>query len=353
MRRFAAIAAVAALTMVVWPRILFAGGNAEVETTTQPEAEPAMESAVTEEPAGPAAPAILEHWVETGNPNAWKIEVVDDVYSLVDAQGTVVPIREYEHIVVTSAGAVEIIYMLGGQDRIAAIGTSRGGIWPEEETSQLPNVGGLARPNFEQMVAFEPDLVIGNGMNAEVISDLNGLRIPSIIHSTDTIAEIMNAVLVLGAFTGAEQAAIDMVSERYAALERVRSALADDPLDLKGAFVYSLDPIQGFREDSLPGEILSILGVTNIAAGLATERPILSPEYILEQNPDFILGAMSIRTEDQILNADSVIRQTRAGIEGNIVIVPSEMILRPTPRVIDALTMLHEDLSAFEHAQEE
>ena len=139
-----------------------------------------------------------------------------------------------------------------------------------------------------------------------------------------------------------------MVTERYATLERVRAELADDPLNLKGAFVYAIEPLMAFREDSLPGEVLSILGATNIAEGLTTERPILNSEYILEQNPDFLLGAMRIRSEDDILNADSVIRQTRAGTEGNIIIVPSELILRPTPRVIDGLTMLHEDLAAFE-----
>lgn len=341
MRRFFIGMAVVVMVTILTPAILLAGGNAEGDASAHPapEVEP--------------APVFLEHWVDTGNPNAWKIETVDGVYSLIDAQGTAVPIREYQNIVVTSAGAVEIIYMLGGEDRIAAIGTSRGGIWPEEETSQLPNVGSLARPSFEQMVAFEPDLVVGNGMNTEVAVDLNGLEIPTIIHSTDTITEIMNAVLVLGALTGNDDVAIEMVSERYATLESVRSALAANPLDLKGAFVYSLEPMQGFREDSLPGEILSILGVTNIAAGLATERPILSPEYILEQNPDFIIGAMSIRTPDQILTADSVIKQTRAGIEGNIFIVPSELILRPTPRVIDGLTMLYEDLKAFERTNEE
>jgi ABC-type hemin transport system substrate-binding protein len=54
---------------------------------------------------------------------------------------------------------------------------------------------------------------------------------------------------------------------------------------------------------------------------------------------------MSIQNEDQLLNADAVVANTRAGKEKNVWIVPSEMILRPTPRVIDALTFLHGELS--------
>jgi iron complex transport system substrate-binding protein len=182
-------------------------------------------------------------------------------------------------------------------------------------------------------------------MNDELAADLNRMDIPTIIHSTDTIAQILDAVYIMGVLTGTTEAAGSLVEEKTIEINRVKAELAQKPLHLKGAFVYSLDPILGFTEDSLPGQILSLLGVDNIAAGLKTERPILTPEYLLAENPDFLLGAMSISSEDQILSADSMILKTRAGMEQNIWIVPSEMILRPTPRVVEALTMLHEDLS--------
>lgn len=298
-------------------------------------------------PASPGASLpILEHWQDMGdNPDAWKIVSEDDGWTLVDGIGTAVPLKKYEKIVITSAGAVEICYMIGGESSIAAIGTSSAGIWPEDLTAALPSVGGLSRPSFEKILSFEPDLVIANGMNTELVTSLNKKGIPAIIHGTDTIAEIMNAVLVLGALTGTEDSAIALVAERNAALEQVRASLADKPLGLKGAFVYSVEPMMAFTDESLPGQILTILGVENLASGLKTDKPILSPEYLLAENPDFLLGAMSIENESQILHADAVVASTRAGKEHNIWIVPSYMILRPTPRVIDALQLLHEKLT--------
>ncbi|MFW5783176.1 MAG: ABC transporter substrate-binding protein [Spirochaetota bacterium] len=326
------------LALVLVPGRLVATGTSEDEAN----------ASQTQTQVASVPPSIAENWTETGGDAAWTVEVRDGDFVLVDGLGTAVPMTDYEKVVITSAGAVEILYELGAEERIAAIGTSRSGIWPEEQTAQLPSVGGLSRPSFEQIVAFEPDLVIANGMNTEIATDLNELGIATIIHSTETIAEILNAVLILGVLTGTTDRANAIVAERRETLATVRSALAEQPLDLKGAFVYSVDPIMGFREDSLPGEILSILGVRNIAAGLTTEQPILSAEYILEQDPDFLLGAMSIRTPDQILNADSAVMQTRAGRENNIFIVPSQWLLRPTPRVIDALELLHEELSAYD-----
>ena len=292
-----------------------------------------------------ASSPILEYLQDVENPEAWKFFDRSGILFLEDGNKTTVPLKQYEKIVITSAGAVEILYMIGGESRIAAIGTSRSGIWPEDKTAELPSVGGLSRPNLEAILSFEPDLFIANGMNTELVSDLNGRGIPSIIHSTDTITEIMNAVLILGVLTGREDSAIALVSERNAVLDEIRMELAKNPLGIKGAFLYSIEPIQAFTDDSLPGQILDILGVTNIASGLTTKRPILTSEYLLVENPDFLLGAMSIENEDQIMTADSVVSKTRAGAEKNIWIVPSHMILRPTPRIIDALSLLHERLS--------
>ncbi len=297
-------------------------------------------------PASPVASlSILEHWQDVvAIPTAWEILFENDGWKLFDGSGTTVPLKKYERIVITSAGAVEITYMIGGEPKIAAIGTSSAGIWPEEHTVALPSVGGLSRPSFEKILSFEPDLVIANGMNTELVTSLNKLGISSIIHGTDTIAEIMNAVLVMGVLTGTEDSAIALVSEYSTTLEQVRASLADKPLGLKGAFMYSVEPMMAFTDESLPGQILTILGVKNLASGLKTDKPILSTEYLLAENPDFLLGAMSIQNENQILTADAAILHTRAGKENNIWIVPSHMILRPTPRIIDALTLLHEKL---------
>jgi iron complex transport system substrate-binding protein len=116
---------------------------------------------------------------------------------------------------------------------------------------------------------------------------------------------------------------------------------------LKGAFLYSASPIMAFTENSLPGEILSILGLVNIAEGLNAAQPILSPEYILSMDPDFLFGSMAITTPEDILSADSVILRTRAGRERNISLVPSSLFLRTSPRIVDSLLEMYGELEAF------
>ncbi len=318
-------------TILLMNLTLFAGGATE---DTAPAAAPVL-------PEG----HILNLWEGSRDQGNWKITIEQDgTITLADNMDTHLPLTRKGRIVITSGGAIETFYMLNAEDIIAAIGTSSGGIWPEEKTAQLETVGNLARPSFEKILAAEPDLVLLNGMNTELYSQLSALGIPVILHNPGSIREIINSILVIGILTDREKQARELVQERRETLKRIQQDLNASPLELKGAFVYALEPVQAFSAQSLPGEILKTLGVINIAENTTGERPILTTEYILQQNPDFIFGAMSINTTEDILNADAAILKTRAGREKNIFIVPSQLILRPSPRIIDALSSLQQQL---------
>jgi iron complex transport system substrate-binding protein len=285
-------------------------------------------------------------------PLYWTLVTEGGAEYIRDKNGFTVPLRPYGRIVLISPGAVETFYLIGAEDRIAAISASRDPVWPEEKTVLLPSIGNVARPNLEAIIALEPDLIIGNAMSVSLAGDLNSRGYAVLIHGADSIAGIFNDTRIMGRLTGREDAAERLIREKEGRLEDLRRGLAERPLTyggapLKGAFLYSVSPIMAFTEASLPGEILSILGLVNIAAGLNAAQPILSPEYILTRDPDFLFGSMAITKPEDILAADSVILQTRAGREGNIRFVPSSLFLRTSPRIVDALLEMYGELEIF------
>ncbi|MDR2305314.1 MAG: ABC transporter substrate-binding protein [Treponema sp.] len=286
---------------------------------------------------GPAAESVLS-WTVTGE--GGKAYVADTL-------GNRIPLEQYRRMVVISPGAVETLYLIGGEDAIAGIASGREALWPEEKTVLLPSVGNTARPNLESIIALEPDLVIGNAMTAALIQDLGGRGYRGIVHQADSIEDIFNGTLILGRLSGRADAAEKLNVEKRARLGELQEELRARPLKLKGAFLYSSGPIMAFTEASLPGEILSALGVENIAAGLDAAQPILSPEYILSQDPDFLFGAMAITKPADILAADSRIAETRAGKEMNISIVPSSLFLRPSPRLLERIPELYGTLRQY------
>jgi iron complex transport system substrate-binding protein len=285
--------------------------------------------------------------VSGGTAPYWRTVEENNFSYIVDGAGNRAPLATYRRIILTSPGAVEVLYMIGAESSIAAVSSGRDPIWPEEKTALLPSVGNTARPSLEAVVALEPDLVIGNAMNAALMADLSSRGYTVLIHNADSFADIFTSAVLLGRLTGKEAEARSLVAEKEARLDALKAELRNNPLNLKGAFLYSASPVMAFSSQSLAGEILSILGVKNIAADLNAAQPILSPEYILAENPDFLFGAMSITKPEDILAADSVIAKTRAGREKNISIVPSSFFLRTSPRIVDGLLDLYAEIKKY------
>jgi iron complex transport system substrate-binding protein len=277
----------------------------------------------------------------------WQVVTKGEGGFIADREGNTIPLTRYRRIVLFSPGAIETLYLIGAEDSIVAVPSVRGYIWPEEKTKLLPVIGSTSRPNEELIIAFEPDLIIGNTMTAAVIADFNRRGYPAIVHGSYFMEDIFNSALLMGRFTGREAEAQALVAEKRARLAAIRSDLQERPLNLHGAFIYTADPIMAFTDKTLAGEILTILGAVNIAEGLSAVQPILSPEFILDRNPDFLFGALSFTSPEDVLAADPVIAQTRAGKEKNISIIPSSLFLRPSPRLVENLGELYEEVKRF------
>ena len=265
--------------------------------------------------------------------------------NIVDQMGNKISLKKYERVIVIDSAVVEIIYLIGGEENIVAIAnTMNGDIWPMEKTNKLSTVGTITKPSIEQILSYEPDLIILNPMIAGFENLLQERKIPYIINNGNNFKEILNNVEIYGKLMGKEDEA-DRITEEYREkLKILREKLKKNPLNFKGAFLFSTSPMMAFNSKSLPGQVFNLLGIENIADNLPGGRPILSPEYVISQNPDILLGAMSIKKKEDILNSNPFIMKTTAGKKGNIAIVESSKILRPTPRIIDVVEELYEEL---------
>ena len=70
----------------------------------------------------------------------------------------------------------------------------------------------------------------------------------------------------------------------------------------------------------------------------------MTPEYILKENPDFLLGGMGIKTSEEILNANPQIKETNAAKNKSIIIVNSSVLLRGSPRIVDETVKLYDEI---------
>lgn len=260
-----------------------------------------------------------------------------------DSSGNSIEIKNYKRIVVADPAVVETIYMLKAQDKIVGITTSaRIKIWPEEKTAKLNSVGNIAKPSFEKIIELQPDLVIINKMSSGVSASLKKIGIPILVDDvSENVENILKSIKIFGKLLGKEKEADLLYNKSLLKLKNIKKLKGRK---VKGLVLYSASPMMAFNGKSLPGQVLDIIGVKNIAKNLSGSRPIISSEYLLEENPDIIMGAMSFKSKNQILNSNPIILKTKSGINGNIFIVDSSKILRGSPRIFDTINNLYEEV---------
>lgn len=268
-----------------------------------------------------------------------------------DLNGNTIPLKSYKKIVVADPAVVETFYMIGSEKNIVAISTSaKTKIFPYDKTSSLESVGNVAKLNLEKIVSYAPDLVILNPMSTNILPNLNRLNIPVIVNNPTNIEEILSNVLIYGELTGNSKNAKVLYDELTTKLHNLKTELKNNPLNLSGVILYSTSPMMAFNKTSLPGQIFNLLGVKNIADFTVGNKPILSAEYLLQSNPDFIAGAMNITTKD-IINSNPIVSKTTAGKNNNLFILDSQQILRSSPRIIYSIEDLYSYLKNLKVSQ--
>lgn len=253
--------------------------------------------------------------------------------------------KDYKRIVVLDPAAVEIMYMIGGEKDIVAIAHSQSTpIYPEDKTKNLPSVGNLMKPSLEQIVAAKPDLVIVGSFHDSITESLTKHKINFIKLQAKDIKDMLDNVTLLGKITSKEKEAKALFDKSQMRLNTLKDKLKKKPLNLKGTFVYNVTPLMVFGKGSVQNEIMNLLGVKDLAQSLVGEQPIISPEYALSQNPDFLIGIMGIKSKEDLLRANEFLLKTKAGKNGNIHIIKTNKLLRMSPNLIDEIEDIYEFL---------
>ena len=260
---------------------------------------------------------------------------IDGEY-VIGEKGEKIPLKEYKRIVIYNFGAVEILYKLGAEDKIVAIANHSKEVWPKEKTEKLPLAGNISKPSLEKILSYNPDLVIFNVMGNEK-AGLDKFNIPSITFSNKNLDDILKNTLILGKLTNRENESLKIVKELKDKLNYIKEHLK---LNGKALILYSDTPPTSFEKESLPVEILETLGLEVIVPKIG-KKPIVSSEYILKENPDYIIGTRSIKTTDGIIQGIPLIEETKAYKNENIYIVDSSEILRASHRVFDEIEKIY------------
>lgn len=242
--------------------------------------------------------------------------------------------KKYNRIVVLDPATVEMIYMLGAEDKIVGVANlERSKVWPEEKAAKLESVGTFIKPSLERIITLKPDLVITSALTDDNLN--NGLKSNNIEAKriqANSIEEIFTNFMEVAKMLGKENEANKIIAEKRAKLEEIKKMAA---INKKGLFVMSASPLMVFGNDNLPNDIMKLLNIKNIAENQKGRNPIVTPEFIMKENPDIIITLLP--NPSQIVATNPQLKNVNAIKNSKFIVVNSSQILRGSPRTIDQI----------------
>ena len=247
--------------------------------------------------------------------------------------------KKYDRIVVLDPAVVEMVYLLGGEDKLVGIAKlERSKIWPEEKTEKVESVGTFINPSLEKIIALKPDLVIKSFHSSDAIDkSLTSNNIEIIKIQANSIEDIFKNFQKVAKILGKEKEAEKIIAEKRQKIEEIKKI---DTTEKKGLFILAPTPMRVFGKGTLPNDIMEMLNIKNIAAGMQGMSPTLTPEYIIKENPDIILTF--VKDPQEIVKANPQIKDISAIKNNKFVVLETGQILRGSPRMIDYIADVYQ-----------
>jgi len=248
--------------------------------------------------------------------------------------------REVARVVSLAPNLTEIVFALGDGNHLA--GDTDFCDYPAEAV-QKPHVGGPVNPNLEEIVSLMPDLVLATKSinRRETVNALDRIGLPVYVTDPHSVGDMITSVEHLGNALGMEKSAATLA-------EGLRGRLSDIDRRLAGVtprrvlFVVWTDPLISVGRDTFIADALRRAGGLSVV-GTKAEWPHVSMEEIIRLQPEVLVFASAHAGDTQrdidTLRARPGWKNLEAMQHGNVVVV-SDAINRPAPRMVDAIERL-------------
>lgn len=210
---------------------------------------------------------------------------------LVDGAGVSDPYPQ--RIVCLTEEPTEILYRLGQQHRI--VGISGFTVRPPEARREKPKVSAFTTARISQILALEPDLVIGfSDIQADIAGALIRAGIEVWISNHRSVRGILDYTMRLGAMVGAADGAALLVARMQAVIDHALDRARELPRRPRVYFEeWDAPLISGIRWVC---ELVRIAGGDDIfperaACALGKDRIVAEPAEVVERAPQIMLAS--------------------------------------------------------------
>jgi iron complex transport system substrate-binding protein len=243
-------------------------------------------------------------------------------------------------IVSLAPNITEILFSLGLDEEI--VGVSIHCNFPEKAKSRV-RVGSYISLDFERITSLKPDLVIatGAGNTREMVDRLEKLGFKTYVIFPKNFNDILESIAHIGQVVNREKEARGIIEGMRKRSQRVIELTGDLPRPK--VFIQIGDaPVVTVGKGSFADDLIRLAGGENVAGKEKEVYPRFGMEEILKRAPEVIvISSMNPKADYQKTFQEWARWKTIPAVKnGRIHLIDSDLLDRPSPRIVDGLEEL-------------
>jgi len=245
-----------------------------------------------------------------------------------------------KRLIALAPNLTEILYALGLGDRV--VGVTNHCNYPPE-ASLKPKVGSYIHLNVEQIISLSPDLVIGtvDGNERYVLELLEQARIKVFFVNPREVRQAIEAISTVGLVSGVPEKAWQISGQLSKRVDRVVELTGAQKTPLVFLQIH-IQPIMSVNRNTVHHDLIHLAGGDNMTADESMTYPRISLEEVIRRKPEVILIS-SMEREGRFEKARQDWLQWTfipAVQKRRVHLIDSDLIDRPSPRVVDGLEIM-------------
>ncbi len=270
----------------------------------------------------------------------------DSAVTVTDMTGREITLDEpATRVVALTPADCEILFAIGAGD--ALVGRGEYCDYPAE-VADVPAVNSGSETNIEQILALEPQVLLMATMaqTEEQVQQLEDAGVHVVVSDAQDIAGTYDAIEMIGALMGRDDAAASLVEEMKDSFADLSSKATGDG---SKSIYFEVSPLEyglwTAGANTFMDEVADMLGVANCFDDVDGWGSI-SEEQVLERDPDYIMTITMYYGEGPTPDEEIVSRpgweNVTAVKNGMILNLPNNELSRPGPRLVDGAQALYD-----------
>jgi iron complex transport system substrate-binding protein len=209
------------------------------------------------------------------------------------------------------------------------------------------NVGDFMQPSIEKIVALHPDMILaGLWSSSHTVPRLKTMGYSVVeMRNESSLDQIYDTIRRLAKVVGRPAAAEPVIRDMRARLTAVRDRAHALPRRLK-TYIEIDRPYWTIGGNDFMGEAFAIAGADNLFGDLPRQAAPVSPEIVLQRDPELIISFSAKRDEIVGRPGWSHVKAVRAGYIIDDLF--EDDASRPSPRLVVGLESLISKIEALE-----